>query len=278
MKLTILVDNNTLINRFFLAEPALSLFIESEDKKILFDVGYSDALIKNASAMGVDLLDLDNIVLSHGHLDHTWGIEPLIHLYTEAGLEKREHGRPEIIAHPDVFCSRTIGNIREIGTLISKEKISRQFKVNLFETPKWITDNLVFLGSIPRRNGFEGNYPIGKVIDGDEIKDDFIADDSALVYKTSNGLVVITGCSHSGICNIIEYAKEVCGVDRIRGVVGGFHLQNPNGEQLNKTLDYFKKLKPQNTYPCHCTDLRSKCALSSVVNVEEVGVGLQLEF
>ena len=88
MKLTVLVDNNTLIDRYFYGEPGISYFIADEDKRILFDVGYSDAFIKNAQKMNIDLLNTDFLVLSHGHLDHTWGLEPLIRLYTEAIIEK----------------------------------------------------------------------------------------------------------------------------------------------------------------------------------------------
>lgn len=156
MKLTVLVDNNTFIDRYFLGEPALSFFIEDGDKRILFDVGYSDAFILNAQKMGINLLALDSIILSHSHLDHTWGIEPLIRLYTEANLKNRRQNKPEIVAHPHIFHSRTLSSVGEIGLLVSKEKMSRQFKPTLSGRPKWITDNLVFLGSIPRNNDFEG--------------------------------------------------------------------------------------------------------------------------
>ena len=88
MKLTVLVDTNTLIDRYFYGEPGISYFIVDEGKRILFDVGYSDAFIRNAQKMNIDLRNTDFLVLSHGHLDHTWGLEPLIKLYTEAIVEK----------------------------------------------------------------------------------------------------------------------------------------------------------------------------------------------
>jgi len=84
MKLNVLVDNNTLIDRYFLGEPAVSYFIENNGDRILFDAGYSDIFIKNAIKMGIDLLDLDFIVLSHAHLDHTWGLGHLVQYYAEA--------------------------------------------------------------------------------------------------------------------------------------------------------------------------------------------------
>ena len=108
--------------------------------------------------------------------------------------------------------------------------------------------------------------------------DDIVIEDSALVYKTPNGLVVISGCSHSGICNIIEYARYVCEDPRVCDVIGGFHLQNPSRRQLEGTLAYLKDLQPELVHACHCTDLASKIALSRVVNLEEVGVGLSLQY
>jgi 7,8-dihydropterin-6-yl-methyl-4-(beta-D-ribofuranosyl)aminobenzene 5'-phosphate synthase len=106
MKLTVLVDNNTLIDRYFYGEPGVSYFIEDEGNKILFDLGYSDVFIKNAQKLNIDLLNLDFVVLSHGHLDHTWGLDPLIRLYTEAIIENLNHKNPIIIAHPLTFYSK----------------------------------------------------------------------------------------------------------------------------------------------------------------------------
>jgi 7,8-dihydropterin-6-yl-methyl-4-(beta-D-ribofuranosyl)aminobenzene 5'-phosphate synthase len=103
-------------------------------------------------------------------------------------------------------------------------------------------------------------------------------DDSALVYCSTKGLVIITGCSHSGICNIIEQAKKVCNENRVIDVIGGFHLLNPEKKQLEGTLEYFKKLQPETLHACHCTDLNSKIALSKVSNIQEVGVGLTLNY
>jgi len=91
-------------------------------------------------------------------------------------------------------------------------------------------------------------------------------------------LVIITGCSHSGICNIVEQAKKLCREEKVIDIVGGLHLLNPSDEQLRGTLEYLGKLGPDSMHACHCTDLRSKIALSKVVNIKEVGVGLILEY
>jgi 7,8-dihydropterin-6-yl-methyl-4-(beta-D-ribofuranosyl)aminobenzene 5'-phosphate synthase len=278
MKLSVLVDNNTLIDRYFLGEPALSFFIEEDDKRILFDTGYSDAFIKNAEKMRIDLRNLDWVALSHGHVDHTWGLTHLISLYMEAKGEAITHHTPTIIGHPLVFESKLLNSVGEIGSILSYNKLSKHFPISLSKQPFWLTDKLVFLGEIKRKFNFEGKESIGKVTTEKEEFDDFIFDDTALVYKSSEGLVIMVGCAHSGICNIIEYAKEVCGEERIVDIIGGFHLLNPSNFQLENTVKYIEELGPNKLHAAHCTDLHSKIALSRIANIEEVGVGLRLEY
>ena len=123
-----------------------------------------------------------------------------------------------------------------------------------------------------RKNRWEWSHQGGREVD------DFLLDDTALAYKSPKGLVIITGCSHSGICNIVEYARKVCGDGRVVDITGGFHLLDPNREQLQGTMAYFEALNPNCVHACHCTDLASKIALSGVVPVKEVGVGLALEY
>jgi 7,8-dihydropterin-6-yl-methyl-4-(beta-D-ribofuranosyl)aminobenzene 5'-phosphate synthase len=289
MRLTVLVDNNTLIDRYFCGEPGVSYFIEDAGVRVLFDVGYSGVFIKNAQKMHIRLLDVDFVVLSHGHLDHTWGLDPLIRLYTEATIEKIDHKKPTLVAHPLTLLTKRLNGLEEVGSMISEEKLAKHFEIQLSREPVWLTERLVFLGEIGRTNDFEAKRPIGKVVlvlssrrrtetkDGFE-EDDYLMDDSALAYKSSRGLVIITGCSHAGICNIVEYAKKVCGDDRVVDIIGGFHLLNPPQEQLQGTLRYMQELQPIEVHACHCTDLNSKIALSTVVNLKEVGVGLTLEY
>ncbi len=278
MKLTVLIDNNTLIDRYFLGEPGVSYLIEDEGKKVLFDVGYSDAFITNAQRLSIDLLDVDFLVLSHSHLDHTWGIIPLVRLYTERIFEGQKAKKPTLVTHPLTLLSRTIGDLSEIGSLLTEDKLSGYFHLNLSREPMYLTERLIFLGEIERTNEFEANKPIGKILKGGVEKDDFLFDDSALVYKSPEGLVIITACSHAGVCNIVEYARKVCGDYRVVDIVGGFHLLNPPAEQLQKTIEYMKSLRPVLVHACHCTDLSSKIALSSVIDLKEVGVGLALEY
>jgi len=278
MKLTVLVDNNTLIDRYFLGEPGVSYLLKVDYCKILFATGYSDAYLLNGQKMGFDFFDLDAIVLSHSHADHTWGLEPLLKRFNEEMMEGRAYKRPMLVAHPRIFDSKTFNGTDELGVNVDASKLAKYTTFRLTREPCWLTDHLVFLGEIPRNNDFEAKESIGKVLTESGLQDDFSLDDSALCYTGPEGLVMITGCSHAGICNMLEYAREVCGEARIHDVIGGFHLLNPREEQLKGTLAYFSDGHVKQAHPCHCTDLKTKIALAEVVTVEEVGVGLVLEY
>ncbi len=276
MEITVLVDNNTLIDRYFFAEPGLSLLIQDDEITVLFDTGYSDIFLKNAAKMGKDLTALDYLALSHNHLDHTWGIEPLVKYYTELQIEQRDFKHPTVVAHPEIFVSVSADGFNEFGCLLSEAKLAKHFPLQLSTQPQSLSSKLTFLGEIPRRNDFEATLSFGRKEGSNE--DDYVVDDSALVYHTSAGLVIITGCSHAGICNIIEYAKKVCGDDRVVDIIGGFHLQNPPKRQLEGTISYLNALQPDTMHACHCTDLDSKIALSCITNLKEVGVGLSIRY
>ena len=269
MELTVLVDNNTLIDNYLQGEPALSFLIKDDNAKVLFDTAYSDLFLKNAKLLGEDLSNIDYLVLSHGHDDHTRGLKYLKNQNFDSKIN--------FIAHPDVFYSKEEGNLN-IGIEYTQVELEHIFDFKLSKKPIQLTENLIFLGEIPRITDFEAKKPVGYKITNGEKQPDFLFDDSALIYKTNNELVIITGCSHSGIINIIQYAKKITECENIKAIVGGFHLANNEKELINKTLNYLEKEKIGTIYPCHCTGLVAKCALMNKFNVEEVGVGLKLEF
>jgi 7,8-dihydropterin-6-yl-methyl-4-(beta-D-ribofuranosyl)aminobenzene 5'-phosphate synthase len=159
---------------------------------------------------------------------------------------------------------------------MSTDKLSKHFDLILSRTPVTITPQLTWLGEIPRKFDFENLESFGRK-EG-ETAVDMVPDDSALVYSSEKGLVVITGCSHAGICNIVEHAKSVCEDDRVVDIIGGFHLMNPLPQQLEGTMQYLESLGLEKIHACHCTDLQSKIALSRVVDIGEVGVGLKLQY
>ncbi len=277
MKLTVLVDNNTEIDQYYFGEPGVSYLIETEGRKILFDTGYSDIFIKNASKMGESLLDLDYVVLSHGHNDHTWGLAYLMDLYSKKKSINEKYKIPTLIAHSYIFLEKEFLG-ENIGVNLSKEQLSINFNVKLTEQSIFLTDNLAFLGEIPRVNDFENKTIIGKYIKNGKREDDYVFDDSAIVFRGEKGLVVITGCSHAGICNIVAEARKVFKINKIFDIIGGFHLLNPKEDLMNKTLEYLGNQKIEKIHPCHCTDLGSKIKLSKILDIGEVGVGMVFEY
>ena len=152
MKLTVLTDNNTYIDKYYYGEPALSYYIEDDGKKILFDAGYSDVTVKNAEKMGIDLSDLDYIVISHGHNDHTGGLKYL--------FEKFDLKNTLLISHPACFEPKYFDG-GYIGSPYTADEICNFVKWRPFAEPVNITDRLMFLGQIPRDNDFESKRPIG---------------------------------------------------------------------------------------------------------------------
>ncbi len=267
LKLKVLLDNNTYIDRYYLGEPALSFYIECEGARILFDAGYSDAFIKNAAAMGIDLSALTHIVLSHGHNDHTRGLK-----FLTAQFDTR---KIKLIAHPGALYAKRDGN-EDIGAPFDAEKAGRLFGYIPQSKVCNITPSLYFLGKIGRASSFEGKTSIGEVMRAGAWQSDFMAEDTALAYDCGESVFVITGCSHSGICNICEAAKTATGKKRIAGVIGGFHLFSVD-EQLRNTVEYLKRQNIGMLYPCHCVSLEAKAAMMGALPVREVGVGMELE-
>lgn len=265
MKLTVLVDNNTYIDQYYFGEPALCFYIEAEDKNILLDTGYSDIFIKNAESLGKDLSQIDYIVLSHGHDDHTKGLKY---------LEKQDVPKAKIIAHPDCLLPKYVEDMY-VGSPYTAEEADEIFGLETHTEAVQLGEKLWFLGHIPRV--FDHEIASIGFVEKDGIRtDDYLDDDTALVYKGREGLFVITGCSHSGICNICEYAKKVCGEDKIHGIIGGFHLFEDDAK-LAKTVDYFVSQGIEKLYPCHCVSLKAKHRMMEKLDVTEVAVGLRLE-
>lgn len=234
--------------------------------------------MQNAQKLGISLLDLDYLVISHGHLDHMWGLDPLLRMYSQASLEGRAMRMPTLVVHPRTFNFRPRTYLGGSGSLVNEERVAQFFIVQRIEEPLWLTDKLVCLPGIPKSNSFELRQPFKQIrVDGQDV-DDYMEDEIALAYKSADGLVVSNACSHRGICNTLEYAKAICNETRIADVICGFHLQNPDQEVLDGTVAYFAQNTPAALHPCHCTDLRSKIALSAVANIQEAGSGLALTY
>ena len=267
LKLTVLVDNNTTIDRYYLGEPAVSYYMEDEGVRLLLDVGYSDIYVKNAASLGIDLARLDTLILSHAHNDHTGG---LVH------FPKRD-GSVQLVCHPELFSPRRDEG-ESIGCPLSKEEAGAQFSLGLSRGPVKVSPHITYLGEIPRVTDFECLEPVGQRLTDAGWVPDFLPDDSALVYEQPDGIFILTGCSHSGICNIIRYAKAITGKQRVKGMLGGCHLFDSSSPQARRTAEFLAGEHIPALYPCHCTSFAARAALHALTPVREVGVGLSLEW
>ncbi|MBN2662464.1 MAG: MBL fold metallo-hydrolase [Bacteroidales bacterium] len=257
MKITILTDN--FAGAGFLSEHGLSYFIEVDDKKILLDAGSSDVFLQNATKLHVNLDDAI-VVLSHGHWDHGNGLQYL-------------NNNNRLITHSNSFIKRyRKSNNEYLGLNLSFNELAEKFKITTTKEPFYISKNIIFLGEIERIFDFENWQTSYKQADG---KDDFISDDSALAIIENNKLNIVTGCSHSGICNIIEYAKKITGLTEINLVIGGFHLKKAENRTL-KTIEYFKANNVAKIYPSHCTQLPALSKFYDAFNIEQVKTGIIL--
>lgn len=238
MRITVLNDNRIDCDELK-CEHGLSLLIETSESKILFDAGQSDIFLNNSKKLGESLNDIDAIVLSHGDYDHGNGLKYL-------NIDTRVN----LYVHPDAFNYRVSKRSGNYGGLSqTKEELLEKYNVICSKEFTKISDDVYFLGEIKKYNSFEvGGLPM---VDKDN-KEYKHSDDSGIVIKTNKGLVVVSGCSHSGICNTVEYAKEMMKEDKVYAVVGGFHLKEDN-ERVRKTIDYFKENNVQKVLLAHCT-------------------------
>jgi 7,8-dihydropterin-6-yl-methyl-4-(beta-D-ribofuranosyl)aminobenzene 5'-phosphate synthase len=251
MKITVLCENSVSLGlectHHIWAEHGLSLFIEVNGINILFDTANAGQYVKNAKTMWIDLQKTDFVVLSHNHDDHSGWLQ--FHNFRT---------KKTIIFHPQVLKELPANQAR---------KIQKDFKVITSKTPIEFVPNVFYLWEIPHTTTFETGTKKGKVI----------IDDSAIAIKTKKWTFVVTGCSHSGICNICEYAKTVTGQELL-GVIGWFHLfYKYNKEAIDWTIKYFKKEKIKYLFPMHCIDLEAMIAIHKHLPFERLWTGSVIE-
>jgi 7,8-dihydropterin-6-yl-methyl-4-(beta-D-ribofuranosyl)aminobenzene 5'-phosphate synthase len=233
---------------------------------LLFDTGASpDALAVNADRLGIDVGDLQGVVLSHGHFDHTGGLDGLGRLRGRSGLP--------LTVHPAVWTRRRLalpgGQNLEMPTL-SRAALEREgFEVIERAQPSLLCGGILITGEVDRVTEFEhGMPPAHQAWDGHHWRHDpAVIDDQALVISVrGRGLVVITGCGHAGVVNVIRHAMRLTGVHRLLAVIGGFHLSGPAFEPLiEPTVAALTELAPELIAPGHCTGWRAQHALAATL-------------
>ena len=265
VKLSNIVDNTVVENSDFIPSSGLSYILEFEDKKVLFDTGDQGfVLMHNMKLLNIDPKSIDCVILSHGHWDHTFGIESLMNARGDASVL-------DIIAHPNSFKKRRIAKRWTRFTTLLKyrsynlgfPKLSNKIleKLNFIEIiePHKINNFLNTTGEISEwKEKPSKTDKLTIQLEDKYVKDDLL-DDLSLILKTKEGIVLILGCGHAGVLNICARAKELFPDKRILRIIGGTHLV---ALQEEKDLEYVaKKLENEYNKPelyfSHCTGTKA---------------------
>lgn len=258
IKITFLNDN--LPGRGCEAEHGFSCLVET-DIRFLFDAGPSGVVARNARVLGIDLDAIPLVVLSHGHYDHTGGLVFMT-------------GK-DLVCHPEVFSPKHRGSDGSwIGLPLPGDEIRKMFRVTVSRDPLWLSEHTVFLGEIPRINDFESKTTPFIHTDGSP---DFMPDDSGVVLVTPSGLVILSGCAHAGIVNMVNYAVLVTGEHRVRAVLGGFHLKEDD-ELTRRTIAALKEMNVETVYPSHCTAPVARDVFRRIWEFQEITSGSVVYF
>lgn len=255
LRITALIENKS-HNPQLKSYPGLSLLLEDGEQKILFDTGADDRFLQNAAVLGINLTNIKTIVISHGHYDHFGGLTQIDkHFFDQP---------PSVISHPHIFYHRRaalfIGpfalKFKYLSPKFDKEKLSKQFNFVLSEDYQTISSRFIYAGAVTQRV-VRKCYGVLIKEEGDE--DDYVMDDSFLVWKGDKGLVIISGCSHSGIESIIQHAKSITQETRIQAIVGGLHLRCATPAALWRAKNAIDA--DTQVYGCHCTGALGRMVL-----------------
>lgn len=245
-KATILVDNEA--GAGFEAEHGFALWLETGGQRILFDTGQGTTLLANARNLGINLATADHLVLSHGHYDHTGGLEVLLH----QGHNFMIHCHPGAVSPRYSIRNRQARPLQmPRGAMAALDRFPQEH-LHWVQGPVVLSDTVGLTGPIARETLFEetgGPF----FLDQAGHRPDPIDDDLALWIRTGKGLVVCVGCAHAGLINTLHQAQRQNIGMRIRAVIGGFHLVNADRRRMEQTIQALRQLTPDLIVPCHCT-------------------------
>jgi 7,8-dihydropterin-6-yl-methyl-4-(beta-D-ribofuranosyl)aminobenzene 5'-phosphate synthase len=234
------------------------------EHRILFDTGLTpDGLIDNMHRLSLSPKDIEAIVLSHGHFDHTTGMSGLVRALGRTNLP--------VIIHPEFWTRRRIAipgrDAFEIPSTSRSALLGAGFDVIENRAPSFLLDGSILItGEVDRTTEFEKGFAVHQALrDGHWQPDPLILDDQALiVHLRDKGLVVLTGCGHAGIVNILRYARKLTGIDAVHAAIGGYHLTGVLFEPIiGPTCDALEGLSPRYLVPAHCTGWKAQQTMAA---------------
>jgi len=259
MKVFVLA-NDIVKKRGVLAEHGLSLFIDYDCKKILFDTGQSAVFCHNAKVTGLDLSLADYIVLSHGHYDHCGGLPD----FPFSGKSQKIYVRETAFARKFVrdyeIGEKSNGSLREIGIPWKAEDYQRFSKnITLLKNDIKIGEDIRLIGNVPSTVGFE-ILPEGFFVEKkDKIVEDMLADEQMLVIDTPKGLAVFAGCCHPGVINCLHHVLRSFPGKRIYALFAGMHLGKTDDICIQMTIKSIRDINIEKVFPLHCTGISAMC-------------------
>jgi 7,8-dihydropterin-6-yl-methyl-4-(beta-D-ribofuranosyl)aminobenzene 5'-phosphate synthase len=252
MKITVLAENSVCKTNSLnvKAENGLSLFIEFDQRKILFDTGQSDLFIHNAKKMGIDLSQVDFLVISHGHFDHGGGLKHFLKINKKARIFLHINAVHKFYTKIFGFIPYYVG--------LDQKIIAQSSKIYFIEEDTQIDDKIIILEGFPE----VFPQPVANKALFEKTKTRYISDkfnhELVLLLIENDEIVLFSGCSHSGIMNILEEVKLISKSMRIKATFGGFHIQNSISKK-NEHQDYIMELTEALSetdpvfYTGHCT-------------------------
>ena len=259
LQITVLCENTVGPSLTAIGEHGFSAFIETNNCNYLFDTGQGYSILHNAKCLKKDLNSIKNILLSHGHYDHTGGLLSVLKL----------KNRLKINAHPHVFSKKYAilkANGKEtkryIGIKCKKEYLEKHGAKFIFNSPFTEVGAGIYLtGEVPRTTDFEKGDTRLLVEDNGSLVPDPLLDDQSLILKTKSGLVIILGCAHSGLINTMHHIIRNLEGEKIHTIIGGTHLGFLKEDQLEKTISHLRRYDFERIGTSHCTGLKAAARL-----------------
>jgi 7,8-dihydropterin-6-yl-methyl-4-(beta-D-ribofuranosyl)aminobenzene 5'-phosphate synthase len=267
LKITVLVTNLAGDPRAGQGEWGYSALVEADGHKILYDTGASaDLVLRNARALKIDLSDVEDVVLSHNHWDHVNGLMTLRSELSK--INPRAMSRVHVGA--GIFQPRLTAAGEDVNGLkdIRAQYLATGGAFMVHDGPTQLWPGVWFTGPIPRPNPEKNWNPGLSLQSGERRVEDNVPEDSALVFDTQSGTVILTGCGHAGIVNIAEYARHIVGPKPLLAIVGGLHLFAASDATLAWTGAKLKSFGLQNLLAGHCTGIEATYRLREATGLE----------